>query len=339
MKFKSLVFILFIGLNACNLNLNTGGGNAAGMIDDVLIIVEHEDWMTEFGDTIRYFFQKPFEVLPQYEPTFTINYIKPEHFTDLLQNARNVIIVGPVEKDRTTKLAFDIFGKENIDFKKNIAIKKNKYAEGQQITYIYGKNKNVVSKYLNYRQDEIIETIAANEKPKMHANLFYGGIENALTSKLNDKFGIAFNVPKGYRIAFESETFLWLRYDEQKFTYNVFFSEHNGQKQKNFGIEERNRLGKTYVKGTSKGSFMTTESDMEYIQYPATINGSETIVSKGLWELTKDFLGGPFVNYKFSNSKTGKTLVIDGFVKAPGSKKRQKMRQLNYMIEQTKFVD
>lgn len=339
MKFKNLIFVLFFVTNACNLNMNTSGGHAAGMIDDVLFITEHEDWMTELGDTIRYFFQKPYAVLPQYEPTFTINYIKPEHFTDLLQNARNVIIVGPVEKDRTTKLAFDIFGKDNIDFKKNIAVKKNKYAQGQQITYIYGKNNEVISKYLNYRQDEIIETVAANEKPKMYANLFYGGVENDLIAKLKDKFGIAFKVPKGFRVALEKDDFLWLRYDDPKFTYNVFFSESTGQKQKNFGIEERNRLGKTYVKGTSKGSYMTTENEMEYIQYQEKINNSETIVSKGLWELTKDFLGGPFVNYKFTNSKTGNTLVIDGFVKSPGSKKRQKMRQLSYMIEQTKFVD
>jgi len=331
----SLIFVAF--LNSCDIKINSNAGSAAGMIDDVLFIMEEDDWRNSLGDTVRYYFQKPYEVLPQYEPTFRINYIKPDHFTDLLQAVRNVIIVGAVKKDRTTRLALDIFGKENISYKNNVAVKKNMYAKGQQITYIYAKTEKDIATYLENNNSSIIKNIAANDNPKMYANLFYAGEEILLSKKLNEKHGINFKVPKGFRLAKETETFTWLRFDEPSFTTNLFFNHSNKKENKDFGIKSRNQFGKEYVIGNTKGSYMITENLVDVKQKTKTEGENEITVSKGLWKLTKDFLGGPFVNYLFFNQSKNKTVVIDGFINAPGEKKRQKMRQLEYLLQQTKF--
>ena len=52
------------------------------------------------------------------------------------------------------------------------------------------------------------------------------------------------------------------------------------------------------------------------------------MITRGLWEMEGDAMGGPFVSHSIVDSSRRRIIVAEGFVYAPGMKKRNLLRQL-----------
>ena len=68
------------------------------------------------------------------------------------------------------------------------------------------------------------------------------------------------------------------------------------------------------------------------------LNGYPTIVSKGLWEVKDFILGGPFSNYIIEDPKRDRCVVIEGFIAAPGTSKRDLLFELETIIKSVRFI-
>lgn len=325
------VIILFF--NACNLDTSIPASKATGTIDEIVVIMEEQDWKGNLGDTVRAYFTQSYDLLPQFEPVFDVRYLKPEGFTSLLTAARNVIIFDVVKNDKTTRLAVDLFGKENINLKENIIGKRNHFASGQQILYVYGSTHDALITYINENSHSLVAKVADNEIPKLKNTIYLGGEDKTLSAEVNEKLKIELKVPKGYQIAKADNNLVWLRYDTEKYTTNLIIQRfENADNNNDFGVTSRNKFGQDYVSGNTPGSYMTTEDIIDYFQTEKKVNGKDVIESRGLWKMTKDFLGGPFLNYYVKDEVNNQTLVLDAFVMAPTGKKRQLMRQMEVLM-------
>ena len=63
---------------------------------------------------------------------------------------------------------------------------------------------------------------------------------------------------------------------------------------------------------------------------------------RGLWEMTNDMMGGPFVMQAFVNENTGMVVIVEAYVYAPEMNKRNLMRGLEatfYTISMPKPED
>ena len=60
--------------------------------------------------------------------------------------------------------------------------------------------------------------------------------------------------------------------------------------------------------------------------------------TRGLWKMENDFMGGPFVNYTIWDEDGNRTVVVDGFVYAPGKDKRNYVMELEAIIQSLRFV-
>jgi hypothetical protein len=58
--------------------------------------------------------------------------------------------------------------------------------------------------------------------------------------------------------------------------------------------------------------------------------------ARGIWRMEKDFMGGPFVTYLIPDPDKKRIIFIDGFVYAPGQKKRFEMRKLDTVFSSFK---
>jgi hypothetical protein len=61
------------------------------------------------------------------------------------------------------------------------------------------------------------------------------------------------------------------------------------------------------------------------------------IVFKGIWEIDKEFSGGAFVSHILYNFDKKTAYLVDGFLFAPGEKKRNYFLQLNYLLNQVEI--
>ena len=85
-------------------------------------------------------------------------------------------------------------------------------------------------------------------------------------------------------------------------------------------------LGK-HIKG-SFDSQMTTSKSFPPEYRRIEIDGIFHAELRGLWEMTTDMMGGPFVSQAFVNENTGRVIFVDVYVYAPEKKKRNLIRNL-----------
>jgi len=339
MRYLLCVILISSVFAACKIDTSVPQSPASGTIDEIVVVMDEMDWRGELGDTVRYYLTAPVEVFPQYESTFDVRYVKPQGFTDLLRNARNVIIFSSLtEKKHTSKLATELFDKKDISVDRNVIGKKNAYGKGQQILFVYGKTNKHLIDYLNTNNQSLVQKIASNEDSKLRSTLYLGGDNPAVSKKVKEAVNVDLKVPKEYKVVLEKDDLIWLRYYHEKYQANlVIQSLPKTALEKNIGIAVRNLFGKAEVKGSNKGSYMSTEDKIDWLTRSVNLNGKKAIETKGLWMMTKDFLGGPFKNYVVEDIKNNRTLFIEGFVMAPQGDKRLPMRQLDYLMRNTKF--
>ena len=71
----------------------------------------------------------------------------------------------------------------------------------------------------------------------------------------------------------------------------------------------RDSIGKIHVPGRLPNSYMITEQAYRPYYYITQINGLESILTKGTWEVENDFMAGPFVNYIIKDTKNNRYIV------------------------------
>ena len=66
------------------------------------------------------------------------------------------------------------------------------------------------------------------------------------------------------------------------------------------------------------------------------IGDKQVSETRGLWEVSGQFMAGPFLNYMIEIDE-GETLVLDGFVYSPGTNKRNYIFELEAIIRSVRF--
>lgn len=66
-------------------------------------------------------------------------------------------------------------------------------------------------------------------------------------------------------------------------------------------------------------------NEMQFDQKPA-------LQARGLWGMVNDFMGGSFVTYMIKDEENQRIILLDGFVHAPGKRKRPELRKLDMIF-------
>lgn len=94
-------------------------------------------------------------------------------------------------------------------------------------------------------------------------------------------------------------------------------------------IAMRDSIMKANMPGAAPGTHMATETGAAIYHTTLTDSGGRRRTEvRGLWRTEGGAMGGPFVCHAVADSARGRTVVAEGFVFAPGRRKRNMMRQL-----------
>ena len=98
----------------------------------------------------------------------------------------------------------------------------------------------------------------------------------------------------------------------------------------------RDTIGKQYISSTIEGSHMQiNDVSLPMFVTPTQFKELYAVEARGIWELTKDYMGGPFISYLIHNPTTNDLYLLDGFVFAPGKEKRNLIQNLEYIFSTT----
>jgi len=318
-------FVVFLGFILIFVSCSNGKNqlilkSSTGRINSILVVINNSEWVGKVGKTLKEIFNKPVKGLSQPEAQFYVSQIKPNLFNDLFQNNRNILIVG-VE----TKAKFEVIT--------------NKYASPQIIMTIIGKNKADLINRIKIHQQDILNVFKSGDMALFQQNLAKKIWPDNTFKELKNLHLI---IPRAYLKVEDNSNFLWLRKHlprdgminllvyklpiNQKDTLNLSYI-----------INKRNFISKTHIPGQFKGTYMQTSTAIEPFLKKIKINGNSVFITKGLWNVKNDFMGGPFVNYTFIDNTHNQLICLDGFVYYPNQKKRDYIFELEAIFRSLKI--
>ena len=320
----SAVLFLFA---ACDQDKKSTMTSSTGTPSEIVVVSENNLWNSSAGDTVRAFFVGPVPGLPQPEPFYKLIQVKEEAFGNLLKLHRNIFIITIDSSLQKPVLEM----RQNIWATPQRVVKiSSPTVEGIKETFIANK-----VKILNLYDNAEIERLQ---------KLYSKSKNISAITAIEKKFGFSLNVPADYYLAVEKDNFIWLRRETNLESQGVLIYSYPYTDTVAFNplkIQSvRNQFTQLYVPGPSDSSFMVIADEfIKPIPRSIMLKNQPATELRGLWEVRKDFMGGPFLSYTFVDERNNMVVTLDGYVYAPGIDKLAMLKQVQSILLSFKYVD
>ena len=288
-------------------------------INHLTVVMPEKSWAGALGNKTRTLLESPYEGLPFDEPQFTLKYLPPKVFSGFARNSRNILW----------------FVKDSLA---RFQLWEDMMAQPQTVAKVSGEDDDVQAYFLEENIDLFKAVLTEKERKEKIRR-----IKKSLTKArdLQKRFNISLVYPTAYKTVKDTTNFVWIQKYIPKghmnlIAYSLPFSALKGNVKKRIP-EIRDSIGKAYIPGRLKGSYMITEKAYRPYYYKTQKQGRLTYLTKGTWEVANDFMAGPFVNYMIKDTLRKRWMVIEGFVFAPASSKRDQMFELNTILDAVAF--
>jgi len=333
--------ILFYLLSNCSSDNQTSRDflpNANGTESEMLIVMDSSKFKKKLGRSLINVFGENIYGLPQPEPYFDLKYIRPNNFNSILKFAKNIIIVFTLEGgSSSSKLLRNEFNQNSIekiqmDTSLFMMIKKDQYAKGQEILYLFSKDDATLLEHIKKNKDKLRNYF----ENKAIKNINKKNISNAnknISKDLIKRYGFNINIPSGFSIAKLDSQFVWLREIDPELEKNIFVYFENYVSDDIFykkNIEDfRKKISLKYLRDIENPSiYMTYQKELPFMKKEVNFKNNFSIETRGLWKLSDISGGGPFLSYTFVDKDSNRLYYMEGYIYAPGSKKRDLMREI-----------
>jgi hypothetical protein len=309
----SVLSLLPILMATCNSPLFS---RATGMPYEIAVTMEKSIWDGEAGEAIRADLETEVLGLPQSELSFRIMFASSKDFGTLLAYVRNVLIVNVDDKMYTTV---------------SLKYENNRWANEQVVLTLNAPDTKSIVEYLNLHKNNISKFFTKIEMNRATAS-FEKDFGIGVRDSLKKKFDILMNVPSDITYTRNKKDFFWAsnnaktgRMDVIVYTFpyrdeNTFTGEYL--------IAKRDSVLKINLPGAFPDSYMATETLANVDYTPITVRGKYCGVLRGLWKMVGDKMGGPFVSHIRLDEENNRVVVVEGFVYAPETNKRNYIRRL-----------
>lgn len=322
--------------------------------NDIVVIADRQVWEGEVGDTFRYYFESAYPITPMPEPIFKLRFFTPQQIEaePLRKQLRTYCVLANLSDTTswTTRMIRKDYGDARFGEllragSPQTGVGTNKWAMDQLIIYVYGKSERELTEAIRKHFHPIASKIHEHDAAQIKGNTYVSGRHLGLIDKLKNDFGIKVDVPGDYKEAMyekKDKKLIWLRKDTQRATINIVFQklkyENISQISLANAVTLTNDFG-VYVQTDKPGSrLVVNQEDLPILENVKQINGNYTLEIRGIWEMTQDFMGGPFVSYLIPQEGSGNYIFITCFVYAPGIEKKQFLQEMEVVINSFDFL-
>lgn len=293
---------------------------STGRINSILIVLNTEDWEGRVGDSLKVIIGEPVVGLPQEEDQFRVNHVDPRSFNSLFKRNRNILFVG-------------------LDSINHFYTNHDIFASPQTTLTILGKDKDQLIENIHSHKEEIIDVFKRNDLA-----LFQRKVTKDFHKPKNIKtlnyLGVSMKIPFDYKMVDDTGEFLWYRKDVGNGLLNIIAYEvplYNASFETEYLVSYRDSIGKYNIPGQFENSYMRTETRITPVTKDVEFGDINAIESRGLWFVEGDFMGGPFISYTIRDIANDRLIVVEGFIYAPSSQKRDFVFELESILKTLKM--
>ena len=307
---------------------------SGGRLFEVLVVGDD-------SSIVRDVLQQDVPGLPQSEPQFDVSAIKTDAFKSTLRLSRCIVIVSVNPK------AFDVPAMQT---------ERNVWAEPQTVVHINTPSIALLRDSIEAFAPRLLLTLNKTEMSKSLSMIRHK--RNTKAERLiQQQFGITMWIPADMIASKQAPDFFWLSNNSPTVMKNivVYRNWHRTtadgllwyyDSPESFFVSARNYWLGRNIKGETDSMQMSTVNGALMDSPLLGKRQNDRWIFRGLWEMTGDDMGGPFVSLTLPmDSKQWKqkgdygcdNIVVEGFVFAPGKKKRNAMRELEALLYTVKI--
>lgn len=315
---------------------------ARGAMGEVIVVMDSAIWRGPVGQELRNIFMSPMPGLPQDEPMYRLKYTNPLALNNLLRNAKNMIFVTTMESNSLANRQMrSYFTKESLERIKNdpdlfYYSRKDEFAKGQEILHLFGQDKEALLAKLQANGQRIRGFFDEVEKKRLEKAL-YAQEEKGISNSLEKRYDFYIRVPFGYEIAKTEERFVWLRQLGRDVDKSIFITYRDYDEEGLFTRERlldlRESVAEAHIFDSGDSSlYVTTQRIAPVDTLVLNFKGHYAVRMGGLWKLSDNSLGGPFISYTLVDEAKNRLYYIEGFVSSPGRDKINFMREVDVIL-------
>ncbi|MCQ2252940.1 MAG: DUF4837 family protein [Bacteroidales bacterium] len=323
MKKILLILSVFVTLiTSCGSDSSTLGlmPESSGRCGEVLLVMPQRLMDGEIGDTVVKWLRQEFLVLPQYEPTLKVIYIKPNAYNDMFRKTRNVIIcdVNP-EHTRT-----------------EFRVESNRYASPQIYITLKAPSDSLFLKSWYNVEKYILDTIVSAEQQRFMYG-FRKYRNSAAEEIMQKKHGVDMIVPtSGFNLDVDTTNFVWISKETQVSSQGILMFDYPYNGPQDFDMQNMIRRMDSVlmlnVPGPAPDSYMAIEKKLPPFKFERGRNGKYLCELRGLWEVEGDFLGGPFVSQSMVDTVNNRLVTLFSYVYGGKNDKKNLLWQLEAVM-------
>ncbi|MGI6479409.1 MAG: DUF4837 family protein [Salinivirgaceae bacterium] len=317
----SLLIILINQSCTDNIGMASGGGREG----EVVVVLNEEFQEGEAGKIIDQYLRGPYLILPQYEPLFKLYVISWYSFSETFKAYRNIVKVDIGSKYQESKAL----------------LQQNK---NQTVVTLTAPTVHDFVELFEKHGTQIVNALSKSEREFAKRQIKKGDEVN-LQKYLKNKHHVDMIIPQGYSIRKDTTDFVYLALETNELTLGIMIYYYPYIDKKAFTIDnllsKRDSICKKHIKGPlypEKMSYMTTSRDpFTPLLKESMIDNMYVAEIRGLWNVTDDFMGGPFLSTSRVDEERNRVVTVEGFVYYPSENKRKFMRWFEVITESVTF--
>lgn len=323
---------------------------AIGTLSQLVVITDEDIWRGPVGDSIKYYFESAFPILPTPEPIFDLKHFTPEDLAaeKTRKELKAYLIVGDISdtESATTNLIAEDLGSERYsralsDSAFHTSVGKDRWAQDQVVVYLFDRGRDALAKQVVRTFPAIAKVIQDQYERQIDATVYQYRTNEEAMMEVFDLCQCHIAIPGDYRINMNQDSVIWLIREHDLAISNIMIKvmpyENQAQFNRDNIIDLRDKLGR-YVSSSVDGSYMKTNPvDLPVYTQATQLGGGYAVEVRGIWEMEGDYAGGPFLSYLVLDENSNRLIYIDSFVLAPGERKRNLMLFLEHIANTFAF--
>lgn len=314
----SIVFSLFLLFASCGDNGNVNKSyvpSSVGKINALQVVISNDLWNGPVGDAIRENYAAAADGLPQDEPLFSMSQLAPESFVDFARTNRIFLYV-------------------TLDDEETSGLVTNKYAKPQIGGIIKANSEEQLIARINASSPQFIQAFHNSEIEERQRRT---KISTQRVDSLKRSLGVSIAIPSAYRLAGADKDHFWYRKDLKEGEMNVLIYQvpmamiADDSTAARDIIKIRDSIGSAFIPVEDDDKMVTEQAYAPFL-FKTEIDGHETYLTKGIWELANYHMAGPYLNYAVKDEKNNRYLMLEGFVYAPMVRKRNLQFELESIL-------
>lgn len=318
MKKLSVLLVLCLLLTGCKEAKKMITPASTGAPYEMMIVVDKALYERPAGQALKEVLTTSVPGLPQPEPNFRISTVAMQHFDRTFKMFRNIIVVD-IDPSRFTQTKLKYV--KDVNAAPQMVLTIQSPSESEFGDFVYQNGDMIVDFFVRAELNRQINFLEETHSPKMGR-------------AVKEMFDCDLWVPTELDILKKGEDFLWMSESQNNqlnfcmysypyvssdiFTADYFVHKRDSVMAKNIPGE---REGMHMATQFYRGQYMVDSENL-------AVRGAFAQQVRGLWHITKDNMGGPFVSHVRVDTVNQRVIVAEGFVYRPTEAKRNLMRKL-----------